>query len=148
MASLCKAAGYEATGGQKKVSGTFSSAVTSLRASGYLAPGSPLELTREGRAALGEVPALPAGDLFIATVRARLGTMAGAVLREVLDPDPPADTVTLAKRAGYVTNSGGEKKVSGTFSGTLTKLRLLGWMSSRGVRATEEARRAYWGDHQ
>jgi len=109
-------------------SGSFSAHLTSLRRAGYIeTSGFGTELTPAGTDAVRSAPARTTGSEFLKELRERHGGAIATVAHALAAADY-TDVSGLATACGY--------RPSGSFSATLTKLRLLGLMSRRGPHLT------------
>jgi hypothetical protein len=118
---LAMQSGYSENGG------AFANPLGKLRSMGYVTKGSPIEITAEGKEALGEYEALPTGQDLInhwMSSKAMSGPMAkilGLLIDAWFEGVGPRgfDKETLAIEAGYAPNGG-------AFNNPLGALRTLG----------------------
>lgn len=98
-------------------SGSFSGALTDLRAEGLIERGTPVHITAAGRQIVGPVSSLPQSpDALLAYWAGELEPCAAKILYALRRG--PLTSAEAAERTGY--------SESGSFNGALTKLRALG----------------------
>ncbi len=100
-----------------RMSGTFGGALTNLRAAGFIARGTPIRVTPEGRVARGHVEPLPTGAALFEHWVKELSPCEVSIL-EALRAYGEMKAATIAEVTKY--------QMSGTFGGALTKLRKIG----------------------
>lgn len=117
--------------------GGFRGAISKLRTLGLITGnGNSLEITAEGRAAIGDVDPLPTGPALVGYWMQQFNRLAEReVLRVLVDAYPTSlapETIASRTEPPYEPNGGG-------FRGAVSKLRTLGLIEGRGeLRATDD----------
>ena len=106
------------------VNGHFNSSVSSLRTSGYLTPArvSPIQITQEGIAALGDYEPMPVGEGLRQYWMNRLGGLGSKILRSLIAQYP--DPISVEDLAASC-----DSTVNGHFNSTVSSLRTMGLMT-------------------
>jgi hypothetical protein len=110
--------------GYSKNSSGFANSLSELRATGLISGGREhIAITAEGRAAAGDVEALPTGHALLDYWMGKLGKCEAAFLREIYQAGGISKEA-LGVATGYSPTSSG-------FSNSLSKLRVLGLINGR-----------------
>ena len=119
--------------GYSAKSSTYANTLSALRVASLIDRGSPVRITPEGVAALGdEWEPLPAGEKLVEHWMGRLSASERAVLRVLLDAWPGSlGKDAIAGRSGY-------SATSSTFANALSKLRTLQLISGYGEMMADE----------